>query len=72
VDPLEEADEEAEEGEEDGAGEVEDGDIELAVHAVVEGREHAAGDEEVDACVVEAVGDGVDSFVSTQLLLDMG
>lgn len=54
VDPLEEADHEAEDGGDDGAGEVDLCDGEVAVHAVVEEGEGAAGDEQTDACEVEA------------------
>ena len=39
VDPVEEADDKADQGDQEGKDQVNDGDIELAVHAVVEGRD---------------------------------
>jgi len=60
VDPLEEADYKAEGCEGDDAGEIDDGYFQLAVHAVVEGREGAARNQDVYACVVKTIGDCVD------------
>ena len=72
VDPLEEADDEAEGGQQNGAAEVDECHLQLAVHAVVEGREHAARDQQVYPRVVEPVCYRVHFWVFGRVLLDMG
>jgi hypothetical protein len=72
VDPLCEAGHEADDGDEDGDGEVEDGQLQLAVHAVVQRREGAPRNQQVDPRVVETVSDEVGAWIGKWVRLDMG
>lgn len=59
MDPLEEADNEAEGGNEKRNAEIYGGHCNLTIHSIVQGRKGTTRDQEIDACVVESVGDCV-------------
>lgn len=60
VDPFEEADNEAEGCNKQRYTEINGGHCYLAVHSIVQWREGASRNQEIDACVIESVGDRVD------------
>ncbi len=72
VDPLEQADHKANCGDQEGDCQVEDGHFELTVHSVVDRREGTPGNEQIDACIVEPIGDGVCFWIEREILLDIG
>lgn len=59
MDPLEEANNEAEGGNKKWNAEIYGGHCYLTVHSIIQGRKGASGDQEIDACVIKSVGDCV-------------